>query len=564
MKVWTKNGDVTLTKTHYVGGGGEGHVYAKDSVAYKIYSDPKKMIPIGKIQELASIKNKNVIRPQEVLLNNKRNPIGYSMRFVKDTYALCQLFTKAFRDREGLNHAAIYKLVQCLQNMIADIHRASVLVVDLNEMNFLVDRSFNEIYAIDVDSYQTKSYPATALMESVRDRHAHIFSENTDWFSFGILAFQMMIGIHPFKGKHPSLKTLDDRMQKNISVLNKNVTIPRVCYPFTIIPTTYLDWFKAIFDDGKRLPPPTSLVGSTYVVPTFQKILSTNQLDIQELYEVNENIINILFVNGNRAILTDKKFYLSHYEFNVSSGIKLGTTSQSNHIVLFKIENDSLRIMDSVTKREIPCTITASSIMNYDGRTYIKQGGQIVEIDLAEIGTKILVSTKVVANVLENASAMYDGVVVQNLLGTYYISVFPTANTHRQIKLPELDKYRIIDAKFDGAVLMVIGTRTLGSGRSGNMFYDRLVFRFGDDWHSYDVRKAENIVYTGLNFTTLDNGVCVCLNEDDELELFSSQKGSATIKIVKDSVLGSDMKLFRNGTSLMFAKGNKLYSIRMK
>ena len=57
-------------------------------------------------------------------------------------------------------------------------------------------------------------------MDSVRDRHAAGWNEGTDWFSFALVSFQMFVGIHPYKGKHPALKTLDERMAQNVSVLH--------------------------------------------------------------------------------------------------------------------------------------------------------------------------------------------------------------------------------------------------------------------------------------------------------------------------------------------------------
>ncbi len=91
MKIWTKQGEINLSKNHFVASGGEGHVFAKDGVAYKIYTDPSKMIPSGKIQELSAISDPNVIRPLEVIVDQKKHPVGYSTRFIRTPtpYASC-------------------------------------------------------------------------------------------------------------------------------------------------------------------------------------------------------------------------------------------------------------------------------------------------------------------------------------------------------------------------------------------------------------------------------------------------------------------------------------------
>lgn len=190
---------VDLDNKNFLAQGGEGSVYVISKTAYKIYNDPKKMLPIGKIQELSALTAKNIIKPENIILDNKNHEIGYTMRFVDDTYSLCQLFTKAFRQRNNLDHDTMFKLIQSLQNIVKHVHEKKILIVDCNELNFLASKDFKDIYAIDVDSYQTPNYPATAIMDSIRDRHTKVFNEGSDWFSFAILAFQMFIGIHPFK-----------------------------------------------------------------------------------------------------------------------------------------------------------------------------------------------------------------------------------------------------------------------------------------------------------------------------------------------------------------------------
>src|SRR3972149_9618375 len=168
MKVYTQAlGKIDLTKGNFLASGGEAAIYVKDNFAFKIYSDPAKMIPAGKIQELSEITDENIIKPKEIIFDTSNKPIGFTMRFVKDTYALCQAFTRTFREREGLDNDKMRELVKKLRQLVEHVHDKNILIVDLNELNFLVSKSFDEIYGIDADSYKTKNYPATALMESI-------------------------------------------------------------------------------------------------------------------------------------------------------------------------------------------------------------------------------------------------------------------------------------------------------------------------------------------------------------------------------------------------------------
>ena len=74
-----------------------------------------------------------------MLTDARRAPVGYTMPSVADAFVLCQTFPKAFREREGLTPDLTLGLVRKLQEGIAHVHARHILIVDLNEMNFLVD-----------------------------------------------------------------------------------------------------------------------------------------------------------------------------------------------------------------------------------------------------------------------------------------------------------------------------------------------------------------------------------------------------------------------------------------
>src|SRR5689334_12911296 len=95
-------GSVRLDQSDFVGQGGQGRVFARGSVAYKVYADPAQMIPVNKIRELAVLARGEIIRPDEVLLDGANRPVGYTMRRVQDAQPLCRLFTRAFRERRDV------------------------------------------------------------------------------------------------------------------------------------------------------------------------------------------------------------------------------------------------------------------------------------------------------------------------------------------------------------------------------------------------------------------------------------------------------------------------------
>jgi DNA-binding helix-hairpin-helix protein with protein kinase domain len=275
VKVIVKGqGAVDLGQQHFVATGGQASVYIRDGVAYKIYTDPSAAIPADKFHSLAAIQDPCVIKPSQLLLSPKNVAIGYSMDAVAESWSLCQLFTKAFRDREHVTNDHIVDLASKLRGHISNVHAAGVVIVDLNELNLLVSKAFDETYLIDVDSYQTKGYPATVIMPSVRDWSSKGFSELSDWFSYGVLAFQLFVGVHPYKGTHPASasveqdKRLEHRMRNHISAFRSDVRLPKCCYSFDAIPQTFRDWLKAVLDEGKRVAPPDPKGGPVAAILT--------------------------------------------------------------------------------------------------------------------------------------------------------------------------------------------------------------------------------------------------------------------------------------------------------
>lgn len=560
MKVFIKGkGEVNLTTKDFIAAGGQGSVYGKGGVAYKIYSEPKHMLPISKIQELSVLKSKFIIKPEDIILDEKSKVIGYTMPLLKDTYALCQLFPKAFRQRENLSHAQMFELIKKLQDIVKHCHDNKILIVDLNEMNFLADDKFKEIYAIDTDSYQTPSFHATALMESVRDRHSpNVFNEGTDWFSFAITSFQMFIGIHPYKGRHTTIKDMDDRMLKNISVLNKDVSIPPVCYDFKLIPSNYMKWYEAVLEHGKRLPPPFGTEFVQLVTAQIKTIVGNNKFDIQLIKDYLEPIIKFISYPGVEVVCTENKIFMNSKEFDRNMHTHIAITPKKNNVVAAKANSRKLSIFNYTSQQDIPCNINAEQVMVYNGNIYIKNGSDLVEVKFIETGKDINVTSVVVGQVMEHATQMFNGVVIQNMLGAKYATIFPSQGLTYQVNIKELAKYnKILDAKFEGNILQVAAI-------DASCKTDVLIIRFDEKFENYDVRKHENITFTGLNFTVLENGICVSINPQEQIEIFTNGYGSQSVKIIDDPVISSNMQLYKNGTKVVFATDSKLYSFKMK
>ena len=551
-------GQIRLGQSEFKAKGGEGAVYVKGSNAYKIYHDPSHCISQAKIDELSVLMQPSIIRPLELIIDSDNTPVGYSMRCVGKAHALCQLFPKAFRQRNNLTPELTLRLVRQLQTGVSHIHSRGILIVDLNELNFLVSADFSELFFIDVDSYQTPSFPATMLMESVRDRHAKTFSDDSDWFSFAVISFQMFMGIHPFKGTYPAFQhlpdnaaKLDERMRANISVLHAGVSVPAACLPFSVIPPNYLDWYRAVFEDGKRLAPPQAVQAAiTIVGPVVARTIASRKFEVREVREFDSEII----WHDGVITATEKRVYFNGQKYpRPPFDTKLMITPRRRHLIAAYHDGTQLRFRDLTMNRSIDTEVKGEEVMLSHGQFYIKQHEHIFAIDFVELPNNTLLALRSVANVMINSTRMFDGLSIQNLLGAHYASI-PNAGGCHQVRLAELDGGQIVNAKLYRNVLIVLVTN---AGR-----YDKLVFRFAKDFGSYDVRIVPDVTTPDIEFTVLDTAVVLHLI-DEKLEIFSSTKDSMKISVVEDEALKDDLKLFHTGKQALMAKGRKLYKFRL-
>jgi hypothetical protein len=127
------------------------------------------------------------------------------------------------------------------------------------------------------------------------------------------------------------------------------------------------------------------------------------------------------------------------------------------------------------------------------------------------------------------------------------------------MRIKELEAYKIVDARFENRVLMVVGTLKAKAGG-----YDRLTFVFDEDYNTYKVTgTVKDITPAGLNFICLDSGTCVHLTEEEKLEVWNLT-APGKVKVVEDKMLGNDMRLIKYGGRVGFLRGDKVFSMRMK
>jgi len=559
MLFYVNGQKVNLSQKDYVTKGGEGSIFRKGGIAYKIYDDLKKMIPIAKIGELSTLDNPSIVRPRDVVYNKKKHEVGFTMDWLDgNIIALCKMFTNTFRDNNGIENDHVIELVESIKDVTQFIHDRKFLIVDGNELNYMVSGGFVTPYFIDVNAWKTPSYPATAIMPSIRDWTTNDFTVMSDWFSFAIISFQLFIGIHPFKGKHKGYKKNDfmKRIKDCVSVFNSSVSLPPSTRDFNLIPSAYKDWYVQVFENGERKPPPQIPGTAGKIQVRVHLIQSTDNFDIRELHEY---IGDVLHHNPSLNITkTKEKLYIGKTDYKVAPNVEVIFTPLEQYPILVKIENKRVKFKSLALpdpKIDIECT----DLMITNNTLFLKNKEKLMELTFKAFNGIIHPIIKTVWTIEPNSSQIFSGVVVQSVLGKTYLAIpLPTFDKSLFIikPVPELDGFQIMDAKYDNKVCVL-------TGHKGGV-YSRFIVIFNNKYDKYVCRIVDNVDYSPINFICLDNGVCVLITDDDAIEMFLNRIDKDSVKRIEDPIINSTMRLCKDGTRVRFFRENKVYEMKMR
>jgi hypothetical protein len=558
LTIFSKDGStINLTDKNYVSEGGQGVIYRSGSVIYKIYHDEADTLPQQKFDQLDKIRKKNIITPLSYVYNRKGVPIGYAMQFAGGTIPLARLFTTGFRDRFSVTPKMSCALVDEMISDIEFIHKNNILIIDLNEFNFLIDeKDLITPYFIDTDSYQTTNFPATVIMPSIRDWHSKSFSPDTDWFSFAIIATQIFIGIHPFKGTHPSFKKsdLEGRMKANISIFNKDVSVPPTTRDFSLIPPKMLSWFVDLFEKGVRCPP--SQIGTIVVtIPQrVTKIFGIDKFTITPILETDSIITGIKWLFGTMIIFTQNDLKIDSNSYRLRSKTA-GVVLHERTVYSVDIVDNQLTLSDTRSQKAISSySCTGSHKLIIDNRIYIiNDDGMLTEIKVKKFGDKIMLVPGTSWDILPNSTQCFRNVVYSNMLNKAFLYIPFEEDACSIIPVPELNGYIILDAVYEDRVCIL-----LVHDRKG--IYYRVILKFNLTISKYECEIEPDVSNSSINMVSL-NKIYLILGDG---EMIIGSKDLPDKKVISDVSLGAGATLYHDKMDVYFTVANTLQSIKMK
>lgn len=260
--------------------GGEGRAHKIGDTACKIYFPDKindqKRAKLRVLQALRHSFPDNAATPMELLLDNQGVVQGYQMPLMpgKSIEELRDPNTRGTKEHVLGAIDVLIDLLTTLQTM----HRARIIVGDLNPKNVLHTINPPHIGLIDIDSVQMFGYPCGVGVPTYVDPivlrnfkrgiaiHDSFYSTDTDNYSFAVIAFESIMWSHPRKGiaqdqRIPDNTTAPGKNQWLLEgkwwVYSRGVIAPKCCRPPDWLDRELFEWFEAYFTTDQR-PDPTS------------------------------------------------------------------------------------------------------------------------------------------------------------------------------------------------------------------------------------------------------------------------------------------------------------------
>jgi len=561
-------GILKLRPSDHKATGGEGSIYVASGTVVKIYTDPNKMRRENisdKINLLSKVKHPCIVAPKGLVKTVKGDPIGYYMDYV-EAEPMARLFTSDFQKGVGFGKDEMVKLTHNMQETVRAAHNHQAVMVDANEMNWLVDlRKQKEPVprVIDVDSWAIGNWPAQVIMPSIRDWHSQGFDQNTDWFAWGIVSFQIYTGIHPYKGVLDGFKRgdLEGRMKANASVFTSGVRLNSAVRDFGLIPGQLLDWYESTFQNGLRSAPPSPLaVGLAKTMLARRQhvqVTATGTLIYDKLFEdVTDEVLRlfpcgaILLKSGKVVDLGSRRVICQKANHDceivkVERGWLRGEIE--NGLVKFCFINET-----SLVEELLPMEVNARKIVRFDNRLFVVTEKGLSELSLRYFGKPIL-SLGNTWGVMVNATNWFDGVGVQDAFGATFVIAPFGANSCAQVRVRELDGWRVIAAKAGQRFMSLIAL-------SRNGQYRKFELTFTAQYESYQLWQADTDS-AELNMAILPRGVVTTIVNDGELCVFVPVNGAMTK--INDKFITFDMKLANWDEKVVYVKDGSVWSIRM-
>jgi hypothetical protein len=573
-------GAVTLQPTDHLATGGEGAVYLKNNLIFKLFLDPGRAQANGmadKIKLLAQIRHPFILSPIDVLYDDQHQLIGYYMAQA-DGVSLMKTFTNSWRDLNAFTDGQASKLVENMREAVNAAHALKAVIVDGNETNYLV--AGVEPRIIDVDSWQIGKHAATAIMPSIRDYHCKTHDEKTDWFAWGIVTFQVFTGIHPYKGTHPSFKKgdLEARMRANASVFEKQVRLNAAVRDFSCVPKPLLDWYEGVFSKGERSAPPSAMLSQAPAALTKRTRVRQTAAGCVRHDRVHGFTGKVRHVSANGIAFYSDGAELRAFDLVRKQHVPALTSADieqlfTNHAGLVRYADSFVYVGQqgaSLQGRIIPgerdpqpaqpltnvLPLLAPKLIVIGNRLFAlnpQSDNGLVELELTAMGSKTALAVKTAWPVNVQSTRFFDGFGVMDCLGVPFL-VIPEKESLTIQRAGVLAGYKLINGFSRGSSYVWVH----GVSRTDGQIYRLELRAKGKD---FEMVNSEVVDESELNLAISPKGIAVGFMEDSVVTVQNT--AGAGGKQVPDASVNKEMHLFALPDGIFYYTDKDVFKISL-
>jgi hypothetical protein len=562
-------GTLSLGPADHVASGGEGHVYKKSGLAVKMFDDPARAVQgrmTDKIKLLAGLAHPCVVAPEALAVDAGGKAVGLVMPWVDKSWALPLAFTNDWRNQNGFGDKEALSFAARMREVVSFAHGRGAVLGDANELNILgVDaKGGPEPRYIDVDSWGFPGFGGDKVMPSIRDWHSPPFTREADWFAWAVVAFQLLVGIHPYRGTHPAFKRndLEGRMKANASVFDAAVRTPPAARPLACVPGPLLDWFRAVFADGARdaPPDPCSAPAARRARASF-KLVSAAALDVAEVYALSAQAL--------RAAAPDVLLLADGALLSLPDGRRIGRADPAaafarladGTIAALRAEGGrlafgALRAAPGAAMAMLDSGLAATAGWSSENRLFAVVHDGLLEVQVRDLGGRFAAVPGRKWSLNPNATVFGDGLAVWDALGARHLVAPFGAGSVAVLRAKELDGLAPVSIVRKGRVAAL---SLLDKGGS----YKRATVLFAADYAScaVEVEDADDADDGALTDAVTEGGVIVRVDADGKLDLRVPASGARRLVDVDATAFG---RLLTGPSGTYCADADRVYKLTLR
>lgn len=569
-------GTATLSASNHLATGGEASVYKHGKTVIKVYTDSDKMSRDGmvdKVDLLKGLGTETIIAPQGVVYNKKTSkPVGFFLPFVQGE-AMARVFTTAWWKRSGFTPDLANIAVEKMRKAVEHAHANNAVMVDANELNWMLSVGSDPLpLVIDVDSWAIGKWGASVIMPSIRDFHTKGFDAKSDWFSWGVVTFQIYTGIHPYRGMLDGYSPADwpeKRMRDKASVFAPDVRLNAAVRDFNLIPNALRGWYEAVFQKGERTLPPSPFavagVQRTAVVRHVSVGISTGALVIDKIFDIHPVLRTwpcgaALVRVGNELQVFDVK--RKKKLFDVPPYMRFTEVIRvEDGFVLTLLEGPSPRFLFAddwgAPPTPLDLKLNGHALFRSENRLFLATDTNLVELSFLKMAKPTLAVKQQISVLHPQAVQWFDGVGVEKAFASTFILTPFRDKACATLRVPELDGLQILDAKAGPRFAAFLGEDSLGNTHKIELAFDA-------DHTKYTVWKGKSDVHD-LNMSCLPKGVNATIVKDGELVIFVPSNSSATqVRKISDKLVSTSMELGNFDDTVICVDKGAIYTLKVR